>query len=62
MHNFFTDLKPYLRPAYKNVVVFSSRFMHYHLDMWLLQGNHNMFCDIHIFFATTTAEALLSSI
>jgi len=33
--------------------------MHYHLDMRLLQGNHNMFCDIHIFSATTTtAEAL----
>jgi len=31
--------------------------------MQLLQGNHNMFCDIHIFFATTTtAEALLLSI
>ena len=40
---------------------FSSRFMHYHLDMWLLQGNHNMFCDIHIFSATTT-EALHFSI
>ena len=37
--------------------------MHYHLDMRLLQGNHNMFCDIHIFFATTTtAEALHFSI
>jgi len=38
--------------------------MHYHLDMRLLQGNHNMFCDIHIFYATTTtaAEALLFSI
>jgi len=34
--------------------------MHYHLDMRLLQGNH-MFCDIHIFSATT-AEALLFSI
>jgi len=33
------------------------------LDMRLLQGNHNMFCDIHIFSATTTtAEALLFSI
>jgi len=30
--------------------------------MQLLQGNHNMFCDIHIFSATTTAEALLFSI
>jgi len=37
--------------------------MHYHLDMRLLQGNHNMFCDIHIFSATTTtAEAFLYSI
>ena len=43
---------------------FSVRFMHYHLDMRLLQGNHNMFCDIHIFSATTTttAEALHFSI
>jgi len=33
--------------------------MHYYLDMRLLKGNHNMFCDIHIFSATTTtAEAL----
>jgi len=32
--------------------------------MRLLQGNHNMFCDIHIFSATTTttAKALLFSI
>jgi len=29
--------------------------------MRLLQGNHNMFCDIHIFSATT-AEALHFSI
>ena len=38
--------------------------MHYHLNMRLLQGNYNMFCDIHIFSATTTtaAEALLFSI
>jgi len=37
----------------------SSRFMHYNLDMRLLERNHNMFCDIHIFSATTTtAEAL----
>jgi len=57
MDNFFTNLKPYLRPADKHVVV----FMHYHLDMRLLQSNHNMFCDIHIFSATT-AEALLFSI
>ena len=28
---------------------FSSRFMHYNLDMRPLQGNHNMFCDINIF-------------
>jgi len=43
---------------------FSSRFMHYNLDMRPLQGNHNMFCDINIFFATTTttAEALHFSI
>ena len=33
----------------KMLQFFSSRFMHYHLDMRLLQGNHNMFCDIHIF-------------
>jgi len=39
-------------------------FMHYNLDMRPLQGNHNMFCDIHIFSATatTTAEALHFSI
>ena len=30
--------------------------------MRLLQGNHNMFCNIHIFFATTTTEALHFSI
>jgi len=37
--------------------------MHYRLDMRLLQGNHNMFCDIHIFSATTTiAEVLHFSI
>jgi len=38
--------------------------MHYHLDMRLLQGIHSMFCDIHIFSATTTttAEALHFSI
>jgi len=41
---------------------FSSRFMHYSPDMRLLQGNHNMLCDIHIFSATTTAEALHFSI
>jgi len=43
---------------------FSSRFMHYNLDMRPPQGNHNMFCDIHIFSATTTttAEALHFSI
>jgi len=34
--------------------------MHYNLDKRPLQGNHNMFCDIHIFSATstTTAKAL----
>ena len=37
--------------------------MHYNLDMRLLEGNHNMFCDIHIFSATTiTAEAIHFSI
>jgi len=37
--------------------------MHYHLDMRLLQGNHNMFSDIYIFPATTTTpEALHFSI
>ena len=42
---------------------FSSRFMHYNLDMRPLEGNHNMFSDIHIFSATTTiAEALHFSI
>jgi len=25
--------------------------------MWPLEGNHNMFCDIHIFSATTTTTA-----
>ena len=63
MHNLFTNLKPYLGPADENVGVYSARFMHYHLDMRLLQGNHNMFCDIHIFSATTTtAEAFYFSI
>ena len=33
----------------KMLEFFSSRFMHYHLDMRRLQGNHNIFCDIHIF-------------
>ena len=50
----------------KMLEFFSSRFMYYNLDMWPLQGNHNMFCvcDIHIFPATTTttAEALHFSI
>ena len=46
----------------KMLEFFSSRFMHYNLDMRPLQGNHNMFCDIHIFSATTTAEALHFSI
>jgi len=36
--------------------------MHYNVDMRLLEGNHNMFCDIHIFYATTTVEALCFSI
>jgi len=37
--------------------------MHYHLDMRLQQGNHNMFCDINIVSATTTtAETLHFSI
>jgi len=37
--------------------------MHYNLDMRPLEGNHNMFCDIHISSATTTtAEALHFSI
>ena len=64
MHNFFTNFKPYLRPADKNVGVF---FLPFHaLQSWHapLQGNHNMFCDIHIFSATTTTttEALHFSI
>jgi len=43
--------------------IFSSRYMHYNLDMRPLQGNHSMFSDIHIFSATTTtAEALHFSI
>ena len=55
--------KTYLGPADENVGVFSSRFMHYHLDMLPLQGNHSMFCDIHIFStSTTTAEALPFSV
>ena len=33
----------------KMLEFFSSRFMLYNLDMRPLQGNHNMFCDIHIF-------------
>ena len=37
--------------------------MRYHLDMRLLQGNHNMFSDIQFFSATkTTAEMLHFSI
>ena len=43
----------------KMLVFFSFHFMHYHLDMRLLQGNHNMFCDIHIFSATTTTAEVL---
>jgi len=47
----------------KMLEFFSSRFMHYNLDMQPLQGNHNMFCDIHNFSSTTTtAEALHFSI
>ena len=45
----------------KMLYFFFSHFTHYHLDMRLLQGNQNMFCDIHIFSATT-AEALHFSI
>jgi len=45
----------------KMLEFFSSRLMHYNLDMRWLEGNHNMFCDIHIFSATT-AEALHFSI
>jgi len=41
----------------KMLEFFSSRFMPYNLDMRPLQGNHNMFCDIHIFSATTTTTA-----
>ena len=42
---------------------FSTRFMHYNLDIRPLEGNHSMFCDIHIFSATTTTpEALHFSI
>jgi len=37
--------------------------MHYNLDMRPLEGNHNMFCDIHVFSATkTSADALHFSI
>jgi len=70
-NTFSRSLKPILKfnafsllptPRGNPVVVFSSCFMHYHLGMRLLQGNHNMFCNIHIFSATTTAEALLLSI
>jgi len=60
VRNFFANLQPYLRPANRNWYIFSSSFMHYKLYMLLLQDNHNMFCDIQIFSATTvTAEALL---
>ena len=51
VHNFFTNLKPYLGLADKNVGVFSSHFMHYHLDMRSLEGNttysaiFNFFCN-----------------
>jgi len=47
----------------KMLEFFSSRFIHYNLDMRPLQSNHNTFCDIHIFSAsTTTPEALHFSI
>ena len=63
VQSFFKNLKTYLGPADENVGVFVSRFMHYHLDMRPLQGNHNMFFDIHILSATTTtAEALHFSV
>ena len=63
MHSFLKNLKTDLGPADEDVGVFSSRFMHYHHDMRPLQGNHSMFCDIHVFSATTTtAEALHFSV
>jgi len=62
VHNFFTNLKPYLRPADKNVVVFFLSFHALQSRHMAVQGNHNMFCDIHIFSTTTTAEALHFSI
>jgi len=65
VHNLFTNLKLYLHTADKNIIIFFSRFMHYHLDLRLLQGHDNTFCDIHIFSASTKAtktEGLLFSI
>ena len=63
MYSFFKNLKTYLGLADENVGVIPSRFMHNNLDMRLLQGNHSMFCDIHIFSSTTTtAEALHFSV
>jgi len=41
----------------KMLEFFSSGFMPDNPDMRPLQSNHNMFCDIHIFSATTTTTA-----
>jgi len=58
----FSQISNHICDQLIKMYFFSSRFMHYNLDMRPLQGNHNMFCDIHIFFATTTAKALDFSI
>ena len=57
----FTQISNHIYDQLINMLeFFSSRFMHYNLDMRPLKGNHSMFCDIQIFSATTTttAEAL----
>ena len=60
----FSQISNHIYKQLIKMLQFFSCFTHYHLDMQLLQGNHNMFCDIHIFSATTTttAEALHFSI
>ena len=42
----------------KMLEFFSTCFMPYNLDMRPLQGNHNMFCDIHIFFCNNSSRSV----
>jgi len=59
----FSQISNHIYDQLIKMSFFSSRFIHYHLDMRPLQGSHNMFCDIHFFSTTTTtAEALHFSI